>query len=59
MKTDEIYFVFDVINHIQFLDNILHIILSVYHPKQTAELYFGLFYIYTLFILYKNKYKNI
>lgn len=56
MKTCEIYYVFNVINHLQFLGNMLHIILRVYHPKQAFELYIGLSYIYTLFILYKNTY---
>jgi len=56
MKTDEIYFLFDVIKNMWFLDNILHIILTVYHPKQAAELYIDLFYLYTLFTLHKNTY---
>lgn len=56
MKNDKIYFVFDVINHIHFLNNILDIILTFYHSKQTTELHLGLFYIYKLFILYKNTY---
>lgn len=51
MKTREIYYVFDVINHIQFLDNMSHIILTVCHPKQAFDILICSRYTHYLFCI--------